>query len=83
MDHAFRFGEFSVKGRKDYWDTQFVPFLLKHWLLALISSPIISLAVVLKMVLVEKLPIKYWVTLPFVFIYKMCWMFGYIKQIRK
>jgi glycosyltransferase involved in cell wall biosynthesis len=81
--HAIRFGEFSIKGNREYWDNQFIPFPLRHWLLALLLSPIIALFVILKMVFIEKIPLKFWVTLPFVYLYKICWVIGYAKQIRK
>ena len=83
VDHAFRFGEFSIKGNREFWNKQFIPFPLRHWTLALLFSPIIALYVILKIVFIEKLPLKYWMTLPFVYFYKICWVFGYAKQIRR
>ena len=83
IEHAIRFGEFSIKGNKKYWDNQFIPLPLRHWILALLLSPLIALFVILKMVFIEKTPLKYWVTLPFVYIYKIYWVVGYAKQIRR
>ena len=83
IEHAIRFGEFSIKGNKQYWNIISIPWPMKNWALALVFSPIISIGLLLKIVFIEKLPIKYWQTIPFIFIYKICWVLGYAKQLRK
>lgn len=83
INHAYRFGEFSVKGNKKYWDIISIPWPMKNWALAFVFSPLISIWLILKILFVEKLPIKYWQTIPFIFIYKICWVLGYVKQLRK
>lgn len=80
--HAFRFGKYSVKSNPAFWKILFVPFPLRHWLLTIFFSPILSLYVVLKMVFHERLPFVYWHTLPIVFLLKLAWCFGYAQQLR-
>jgi GT2 family glycosyltransferase len=83
ITHAFRFGEYSIKGNRKYWDIISMPWPMKCWILALLLSPIISISLILKILFIEKIPIKYWKTMPFVFIYKNVWVLGYVKQLRK
>ncbi len=80
--HAYRFGQYSIKSNAEYRDILFVPLPLRHWLLTILFSPILSAYVIFKIVVKEKLPFKYWHTLPTVYILKMIWCFGFANQKR-
>jgi glycosyltransferase involved in cell wall biosynthesis len=80
--HAFVFGNYSIKANPHYWDKLKVPFPLKNHWFSLILSPLLALGVVVKMVVIEKLPFKFWHTLPLVYLIKIAWCFGYAKQLR-
>ena len=80
--HAYRFGQYSIKSNAAYWDILFVPFPLRHWLLTILFSPILSAYVIFKIVLKEKLPLKYWHTLPIIYILKIIWCFGFASQLK-
>ena len=75
--HAFRFGMFSIKGNKKYQKQLKIPLLLKNKTLSIIFSPILSFYVIWKIMCYERLPIKYWHTLPLIFILKIIWCFGF------
>lgn len=82
LQHAYRFGYCSVKSNPKYWDVISVPFPLKHWLLTILLSPLLSVYIVLKMILSEKLPLKYWHTMPIIFLLKITWCLGFANQLR-
>ena len=80
--HAFVFGQYSIKANPDYWDILKVPYPLKKSLLTLLLSPLLAMGVIINMIFHEKLPIKYWHTLPMVYLIKIAWCFGFAKQLR-
>jgi len=82
-EHAYRLGQFSIKVDPGYKNAVKSPFLLSHWLLATIFSPIMSLGVIAKMVFQEKISPRYWPTLPIVFLIKLFWCFGAAFTLRR
>jgi glycosyltransferase involved in cell wall biosynthesis len=83
FQHTFVFGYYSIKANRAYSYYLNVPFPLRNSFLSIILSPFLAFGVVLKMLIIEKLPIRYWHTLPLVFLIKIVWCFGYSKQLRK
>lgn len=83
LQHAFCSGKYSIKGKLNYRDVLSIPFLLHHWLLVIIFSPILAAGVIYKMVFREFLPIMYWHTLPLVYLLKIAWCFGFSSQLRE
>ncbi len=82
FQHTYQFGYNSIKTNPAYWDQLQVPCVLRHWLLAFLSSPLLSLGLLLKMVGVERLPLRYWHTLPMVFVLKIAWCLGCASKLR-
>ena len=82
LKHAYRFGYCSVKSNPVYWQILNVPFPLKHWELTILSSPILAAYIILKITFSEKLPIRYWHTIPVIYLLKIAWCFGYAAQLR-
>jgi len=80
--HAFVFGNYSIKANPLYWDKLKVPILLRNDFLSLLFSPLLAFGVIAKMLSFEKLPKKYWHTIPLVFVIKIVWCFGYAKKLR-
>lgn len=72
LNHAFRFGQ----------DTLIFNFLdndqvsLARRAIFAIGSPMVALVIVIKILFHSKLPIRYWHTLPMVYIAKMAWSLG-------
>lgn len=81
IQHAYVFGYYSIKANPMYWERLKVPFPLRNGYICLLLSPLLSFGVCIKMVIIEKLPLKYWHTLPVVFLIKIVWCFGYAKQL--
>jgi glycosyltransferase involved in cell wall biosynthesis len=82
LKHAYRFGYCSVKSNSLYWEILSVPFPLKHCILTVIFSPLLAAYVIIKIILSENLPYKYWHTLPIIFLLKIAWCIGFAAQIR-
>jgi len=76
VNHAYQFGRFSIKGNKKYQNELKVPYILRNEFLSQFLSPVLSFGLLLKIVLLEKLPFRYWKTLPVVFLLKTIWCFG-------
>ena len=83
FQHAFKFGRYSIKANRKYWDILFVPLPLRYSILTILFSPLLAFGVIFQMVIVEKLPLRYWHTLPLVFLIKTIWCFGFARQLRK
>lgn len=83
FQHAFFFGLYSIKANRKYWDVLYVPLLLRYNILTILFSPLLAYGVIFQMVIVEKLPLRYWHTLPLVFLIKIIWCFGFARQLRK
>lgn len=71
--HARRYGQYSSLLRSS---AGIIRWLRRFPLLFYVFSPLIALGSVLKMVFVEKLPFKYYKTLPIVYLSKIAWCFG-------
>lgn len=82
-NHAHRLGRFSIKVDPQYKKSVKNSFLLSHWFLTIIFSPVLALGVIIKMVFQEKLAPRYWRTLPVVFLTKQFWCFGAATTLRK
>ena len=78
--HAYSHGRFSLKGNPAYRFKKDVPFITKNKALTIIFSPILSAYVILKILVCEKLPTRYWHTLPLIFLLKIAWCFGLADQ---
>lgn len=79
--HAYLFGKHSIKANPSYWEHLNTPFLLRYRTLTLLSSPLLALGLLFKMVVLERLPAKYWHTLPIVFFLKVIWCMGYFNNL--
>lgn len=81
--HAFRFGKYSIKANPAYQDVLYIPLPLRHWLLTALLSPILSAGIIFKMLFIEALPIRYWHTIPIIYVIKIAWCFGFASQLKK
>jgi glycosyltransferase involved in cell wall biosynthesis len=79
--HAVRFGQYSVKVDKRYQARLALPFVLRHWLLVLLATPIMA-AFVTGRVLFNRYLWRYAYTLPAVYIAKVGWCWGASKRLR-
>ena len=72
--HAFNFGKNSPRSRNLKRKLgKASPLMSVVWILA---APVISTLLLLKVLLFEKLPVKYWHTLPAFWASKICWCAG-------
>jgi glycosyltransferase involved in cell wall biosynthesis len=76
IKHSYRFGKYSIKGNKNFQEDLHIPIMLRNKWLTIFLSPFMSLYVIFKMLFIEKLPIKYWHTIPLIFFVKIVWCFG-------
>lgn len=80
--HAYNFGRYSVKVDERYRKFLSTPVVLRnHWAM-LFLSPFLSLAVVTRILLREKLAIRYWKTIPVIYAAKIAWCFGAAQTLR-
>lgn len=82
FQHAFVFGYYSIKANRSYWHVLNVPFPLRNSFLTILLSPLLAFGVVYTILFREKLPFRFWHTLPVVYLIKLAWCFGYSKQLR-
>ena len=82
LRHSYQFGQNSVKAKREYWYYLDIPLFMKHWISAVLFSPLIAFGIILKIIFIEKLPFKYWHTLPIVYLTKIAWCFGYSNTIK-
>jgi glycosyltransferase involved in cell wall biosynthesis len=82
FQHAYVFGLYSSKANRSYWHILNVPFPLRNSYLTILLSPLLAIGVVYTILFREKLPLRYWHTLPVVYLIKLVWCFGYAKQLR-
>ncbi len=82
LKHAYNFGKYSIKidprNKKG-----FNSIFFKNGLLLRFFSPFFAFAIINKMIFIEKLPLKYWFTIPFVFLTKITWCFGAAEGINR
>jgi GT2 family glycosyltransferase len=84
IKHAHTFGEYSIKINPKYKSGKSLPIILIKWpCLLFLFSPIIACGVIMKIVFLEKLPLKFWHTLPVVKLAKIAWCFGAGKKLIK
>lgn len=84
LQHAYTFGEYSIKINPEYGPGESLPGILIAWpWLLLLFSPIIACGVIMKIVILEKLPLKFWHTLPVVKLAKIAWCFGAGKKLMR
>lgn len=77
LKHAWRFGRYTLLFRKFR-----EKFGLIFRLLLFLGSPAIALAIVGKILIKSRLPIRYWHTIPIVFLAKLAWCFGLATRTR-
>jgi glycosyltransferase involved in cell wall biosynthesis len=84
LRHAYNFGKYSIKIDPKYDNDKSLPFIFINypWLIILFS-PLLACGVIMKMIFIEKLPMKYWHTLPVVKFAKIAWCFGAGKKQNK
>jgi len=73
--HAYNFGKYSIKIDPVFNKNKYY-ILFKYSVILRIISPILSFLILIKMIFFEKMPIKYWFSLPIVFLTKIIWCFG-------
>jgi len=76
--HAWRFGRYSTlfRGFREKVGALFFRLLF------LLGSPIIALAIVGKILIKSRLPVRYWHTLPVVYLAKLAWSIGVASRNR-
>jgi GT2 family glycosyltransferase len=80
--HTYRFGLNSIKANPKFWKDLKFPRPLRIWWVALLTAPLQSTYIILKLIFKERLPIKYWHTLPIIFILKIIWVIGFTRNLR-
>ena len=81
LKHAYTFGEYSIKVDPKYEiDKSKSGFIFKHPWLVRVFSPILALSVIVKIIIFERLPLRFWHTLPVVKLAKIAWCFGAGKE---
>lgn len=80
VKHSLQLGEYT---------TLFVDFLHQNKLIfkssryfIIFFSPLIAFLIILKILIIEHLPFKYWHTIPIVYIQKLIWCFGASKGLK-
>lgn len=77
IQHAYNFGKYSIKINPKYASETKIPKIIirNNWMFIFLS-PLLALSVIFKILFTEKLPAKYWHTLPAIYIAKIAWCFG-------
>jgi len=84
LKHAYNFGKYSIKINPKYKVDKSLPgVFIKHPWLIMVFSPLLACGVIMKIMCFEKLPFKYWHTLPVVKLAKIAWCFGATKKLKK
>jgi hypothetical protein len=84
LKHAQTFGEYSIKINPNLDpDKALPPYLINYPWLLIVLSPLLASSVIFKIMFSEKLPIKFWHTLPVVKLAKIAWCFGAVKRLRE
>jgi len=73
--HAYNFGKYSIK-IDPIFDKNKHSIIFKYSVFLRMFSPLLSFLILFKMIFFEKIPIKFWFTLPIVFLTKIIWCFG-------
>ncbi|PKO05981.1 MAG: hypothetical protein CVU41_09330 [Chloroflexi bacterium HGW-Chloroflexi-3] len=76
IKHSYLFGKYSIKGNKNFQEDLHIPLVLRNKWLTIFLSPLMSIYIIFKMLFIEKLPIKYWHTIPIIFFLKIVWCLG-------
>jgi GT2 family glycosyltransferase len=82
LNHAYRFGRYSRKLDPRYRDLLEAPWFLRRAWSTAILSPLLAAGVLLRAVTVHGLPVRYWHTLPVVYIAKLAWCAGAFQTLR-
>ncbi len=80
LNHAYMFGNYTSRfdGRyRAYFNS---PEILGKGLFLVMTAPILAALIIIKMITIESLPLKYWHTLPAVFLTKFVWCWGAAKK---
>lgn len=80
--HSWNFGRFSIKTNPQYRGTLRIPFFLKHWLLTLLTAPLLAAGVMGKILLRNVRRRGVWLALPVIFLMKWAWCFGAAHTLR-
>ena len=79
--HAVRFGQYSVQVDERYWAVLTRPFVLRHWLLPLITAPLVA-AWVTGRAFSRRHLWRYACALPAVYLAKLGWCWGASQRLR-
>jgi len=82
INHAYRFGQYSIKSQHSHLKNSLIPHPLNNWLATIFFSPLLSAYIIFKIICLEKLPLRYWHTLPIIYFLKLIWCFGFAFQFR-
>ena len=74
--HAFDFGRYSRKLDPRYSDILRIPWPLRRWWTTLLLSPLLASGVIWWILFRDRLPPRYWITLPVVWLTKLIWCLG-------
>ena len=80
--HSYKFGKNSIKAKPEYWNSLKFPRPLRIWWIALLTAPLQSIYIIFKIIFVERLPLRYWHTLPIIFILKIAWVLGFVQTLQ-
>ena len=81
--HSYKLGYYSNFSNSIIERYPFLKFLTRSNIWLTIFSPIVALLIVLKILFLEKLPIRYWLTLPLIFFLKCAWCVGTSQKYRR
>ncbi len=81
LRRSFVSGEYSIGIRLRHADIYHTPFFARSAVLLLALSPLISAYIALKIFAVDRAMLRYWYTLPVVFLSKLAWCLGAAKSL--
>lgn len=82
LHHAYNFGQHSIKVDRRYQDELNSPFILRQWWTILLLAPFLSAGVLYHIVTKDRIPLKYWVTFPTIYLTKLVWCIGAAKRLK-
>ena len=80
LDHAYKFGKYTSRFDDRYRTYFNSPRILGSRLFLVMTAPILAALIIINMIIIERLPLKYWHTLPIVFLTKFVWCWGAAKR---
>jgi glycosyltransferase involved in cell wall biosynthesis len=82
IDHAKLLGRHSIKIEARFY-LQELPWYFRNATILALISPVIAAGVIARMIFIEHLSIRYWHTLPLVYLIKINWCIGAAQRIQE